>query len=308
MPRANETVEALIQEYADLLAISGGDQFRVRNYEKAARSIGGYHADVSELDAKGLQAIPNVGGSIAQKIQEMVDTGSFRALEELRSQIPPGVRRMIGIPGLGPKRAMVLYRDLGIDSVEGLKEAIEDARLKGMKGFGARTEENILHGIDLMQRAHGRVLIGSAMDVAEGVVAALQEVAEAVRVAYAGSLRRMAETIGDVDVLVASDDGEPVVKTFVSLPSVFEVIASGDTKTSIRTEDGLQVDLRVVPPGCWGAALQYFTGSKAHNIKTRERAVRQGLKLSEYGLFVAETDELIVAETEEDVYERLGMQ
>src|SRR5437764_10910039 len=156
MPRANETVEALIQEYADLLAISGGDPFRVRNYEKAARSIGGYHADVSDLDAKGLQAIPNVGSSIAEKIQEMVETGSFRGLEELRAQIPEGVRRMVGVPGLGPKRAMVLHRDLGIDSVEALKEAIEDGRLQGMKGFGPKTEENILHGIDLMQRSHGR--------------------------------------------------------------------------------------------------------------------------------------------------------
>jgi DNA polymerase (family 10) len=203
---------------------------------------------------------------------------------------------------------MVLYRDVGIDSVESLQEAIRDGRLHGMKGFGAKTEENILHGIDLMQRSHGRVLIGTAMDVAEGVVAALREVDAAVRVAYAGSLRRMAETIGDVDVLVASDNAEPVAKAFVALPLVFEVIASGGTKTSIRTEDGLQIDLRVVPPACWGAALQYFTGSKAHNIKTRELAVRRGLKLSEYGLFDADTDELIVAETEEEVYERLGMQ
>jgi DNA polymerase (family 10) len=280
----------------------------VRNYEKAARSIGGYHADVSALDLKGLQAIPNVGKSIAEKIQEMVGAGSFRALEELRAQIPAGVRRMMGIPGLGPKKAMVLYREIGIDSVEVLREAIRDGRLKGMKGFGPRTEENILHGIDLMERSHGRVLISAAMDVAEGVAGALREVDAALRVAYAGSLRRMAETIGDVDVLVASDEPEPVVSAFTSLPLVSEVIASGGTKTSIRTEDGLQVDLRVVPPGCWGAAMQYFTGSKAHNIKTRELAVRRKLKLSEYGLFDAETDELIVAETEEEVYERLGMQ
>jgi DNA polymerase (family 10) len=308
MPRSNEVVEALIQEYADLLAISGGDPFRVRNYEKAARSIGGYHADISTLDAKGLQAIPNVGRSIAEKIQAMLDLGSFAGLDELRAEIPEGVRRMIAIPGLGPKKAMVLYRELGIADVGALEEAIKDGRLKGMKGFGAKTEENILHGIDLMRRSGGRVLISTAMDLAESIVEVLSGLSAVKRVTYAGSLRRMAETIGDVDILVASDDPAPVTEAFAGLDHVAEIIASGGTKTSIRTQAGLQVDLRVVPPGCWGAALQYFTGSRAHNIKTRERAVRMGLKLSEYGLFDAETDELIVAETEEEVYERLGMQ
>jgi DNA polymerase (family X) len=307
MPRANEAVEALIQEYADLLAISGGDAFRVRNYEKAARSIGGYHADLSSLDAKGMQAIPNVGRSIAEKIEEMLDRGSFAALDRLREEIPEGVRRMIGIPGLGPKKAMVLYRDLQIDDVDALEEAIKDGRLHGMKGFGPKTEENILHGIDLMRRSGGRTLINVAMDLAERIVAELSTVRGAERVAYAGSLRRMAESIGDVDVLVASEDVEPVVERFVGLKPVDEVIASGGTKTSVRTDEGLQVDLRVVPPGCWGAAMQYFTGSKPHNIKVRERAVRRKLKLSEYGLFDAKTDELIVAETEEEVYERLGL-
>ncbi len=308
MPRSNDTVEALIQEYADLLAMSGGDPFRVRNYEKAARSIGGYHADVSELDEKGLQAIPNVGKSIAEKMTEMLDRGSFRALDELRAQIPDGVRRMMAVSGVGPKKAMVLHTELGIGDVDELEEAIKDGRLHGLRGFGAKTEENILHGIDLMRRSHGRSLINVAMDLAERIVGELSSVRQAKRVAYAGSLRRMCETIGDVDILVASDDGAPVVKRFTGLKQVDEVIASGGTKTSIRTDEGLQVDLRVVPPGCWGAAMQYFTGSKAHNIKTREHAVRRGLKLSEYGLFVAETDELIVAETEEEVYERLGMQ
>ncbi len=308
MPRANEIVEGLIQEYADLLAISGGDPFRVRNYEKAARSIGGYHADVSALDAKGLVEIPSVGASIAGKVQEIVDHGSFAALDELRAAIPEGVHRMIGIPGLGPKKAMLLYRDLGIDDVSVLEEAIRDGRLQGVKGFGTKTEENILHGIDLMRRSRGRVLISAAMEVAEGIVAELSQLRAAKRVTYAGSLRRMAETIGDVDILVASTKAEPIVKAFTGLPQVAEVIASGETKTSIRTDEGLQVDMRVVPPGCWGAALQYFTGSKAHNIKTRELAVRGKLKLSEYGLFHADTDELIVAETEEEVYERLGMQ
>lgn len=307
MARANETVESLLQEYADLLSISGGDAFRVRTYEKAARSIGGYHADIAGLDLKGLLAIPSVGKSIAEKVKEYFDTGSIERLEDLRTKVPAGVRQMISISTLGPKKAMLLYRDLGIASIEELAEAIRDGRLKGMKGFGEKTEQNILRGIELMQQSGSRVLISVAMDLAEEIVAELTGVRGCGTCTYAGSLRRMAETIGDIDILVASDKGEPVADAFVGLPIVDRVIARGDTKTSIRTTKGLQVDLRIVPPGCWGAALQYFTGSKAHNIRTREMAVRKGLKLSEYGLFDAKSGELIVAETEEEVYARLGL-
>jgi DNA polymerase (family 10) len=307
MARANEVVEALLQEYADLLSISGGDAFRVRTYEKAARSIGGYHTDIATLDMKGLLGIPNVGKSIAEKVQEYFDKGSINRLEELRAQIPAGVRQMISITTLGPKKAMVLYKDLHIASIEELAEAIHQGRLKGMKGFGEKTEENILRGIELMQQSGGRVLISMAMELAEEIVAELKGAKGCRTCTYAGSLRRMAETIGDIDILVASEKGEAVVEAFVGLSYVDRVIARGETKTSIRTTKGLQVDLRVVPPGCWGAALQYFTGSKAHNIRTREIAVRKGLKLSEYGLFEAKSGDLIVAETEEEVYERLGL-
>jgi DNA polymerase (family 10) len=307
MARANEVVEALLQEYADLLSISGGDAFRVRTYEKAARSIGGYHMDIATLDMKGLLAIPNVGKSIAEKVKEYFDTGSIERLEELRAQIPAGVRQMISISSLGPKKAMVLYKDLHIASIEELAEAIHDGRLKGLKGFGEKTEENILRGIDLIQETGARVLVSTAMDLAEEIVAELGAVKGCRNCTYAGSLRRMAETIGDIDILVASENGEAVGDAFVGLPYVERVIASGETKTSIRTTKGLQVDLRVVPPGCWGAALQYFTGSKAHNIRTREIAVRKDLKLSEYGLFEAKSGQLIVAETEEEVYGRLGL-
>src|SRR5262245_33262315 len=210
MPRANETVEALLQEYADLLSISGGDAFRVRTYEKAARSVGGYHTDLAELDLKGFQAIPNVGKSIAVKIQEYFDKGSIDALEELRAQVPASVRQMISISTLGPKKAMFLYRDLHIASIEELAEAIHDGRLRGVKGFGEKTEENILRGIDLIQQSGARVLISVAMDLAEEIVARLKSVRAARKVAYAGSLRRMAETIGDIDILAAADKGEAV--------------------------------------------------------------------------------------------------
>jgi DNA polymerase (family 10) len=307
MPRSNEVVAALLQEYADLMSVTGGDAFRVRTYEKAARSIGGYHADVSTLDEKGLQAIPNVGGSTAQKIREILDGGTFDRLEELRARIPPGVLEMMAIPTLGPKKALVLYEDLGIGSVSELAEAIEAGRLHGMKGFGPKTEENILRGIGLLQQSGTRVQLGLATDLAEEIVARLSELDAVQRCTYAGSLRRMAETIGDIDILAASTEPVGVMDEFVGLPNVEDVIAHGETKSSIRTTVGIQVDLRVIPPDVWGAALQYFTGSKAHNIRTREIAVRKKLKLSEYGLFDAATDELIVARTEEEVYERLGL-
>ena len=289
MARANDDVEALLQEYADLLSISGGDAFRVRTYEKAARSVGGHHADIATLDRKGLQGIPNVGKSIAEKIQEYFDKGSISALEELRAQVPAGVRQLTSIPNLGPKKAWMLYHDLHIASVQELADAIHDGRLKGLKGFGEKTEENILRGIDLMQQSGARVLLSVATDLAEEIVAELTAVRGCRQCAYAGSLRRMAETIGDIDILAASAEPEPIMDAFTGLSYVERVMARGETKASIRTTRGLQVDLRVVPPDCWGAALQYFTGSKAHNIRTREIAVRQGLKLSEYGLFEAKS-------------------
>ncbi|MGY1577691.1 DNA polymerase/3'-5' exonuclease PolX [Streptomyces sp. MN13] len=307
MARSNDEVAALFSEYADLISITGGDAFKARAYEKAARAIGGHHADVSGLDVKGLQEIPGVGRSVAEKVVEYFRTGAVPAVEELRAKIPAGVRRLTAIPTLGPKKAHLLYEELGIASVDELVDAIHAERLRDLKGFGPRTEENILHGIGLLRSAGGRVLIDIAMDAAETIVGALSGATGCRRCAYAGSLRRVRETIRDIDVLVAAEDSAPVTRTFTELPYVTEVIAQGRTKTSVRTAKGLAVDLRVVPPDSWGAALQYFTGSKAHNIRTRELAVHQGLKLSEYGLFDAESGEKIVSETEEDVYDRLGL-
>lgn len=307
MARANERVEALLQEYADLLAISGGDPFRVRTYEKAARSVGGYGADVAALDKQGMMKIPNVGQSTADKILEFLSAGRVEAIEKLRAQIPASVRELMSIPTLGPKKAMVLFRDLRISSVEELADAIHDGRLDGLRGFGPKTVENIVHGIELLQSGGGRVLLGVATDLAEEIVAELSAIRGCAKCTYAGSLRRMAEMVGDIDILVASEEPGPVMKAVRGLSNAQEVLGSGETKTSIRTTKGLQVDVRVIPPSVWGAALQYFTGSKAHNIKVRERAVRRRLKLSEYGLFDADTDELIVSRTEEEVYERLGL-
>jgi DNA polymerase (family X) len=307
MARANDKVGSLLDEYADLLAITGGDAFKVRAYEKAARAVAGYHADVSKLDAPGLGKIPNVGKSIAAKISEYFDTGKIVALEELRKEIPPGARSLIDIPGLGPKRAVTLSQDLGVTSIDELAEAIQAGRLDGMAGFGAKTAQNILHGIELLRRNEGRVLIDNAMELAEELVDALAKVPGTIECAYAGSLRRIRDTIGDVDLLAAAEDSTALMQAFSKHPLVAEVIGSGPTKTSVRTRRGLQADLRVVKPEAWGAALQYFTGSRAHNIRLREMAVHAGLKLSEYGLFEAESGELIVSQTEEEVYRRLGL-
>jgi DNA polymerase (family 10) len=307
MARSNDEVAALFQEYADLISITGGDAFKARVYEKAARAIGGHHADVDTLDAKGLQQIPGVGKSIAEKVVEYFRDGSVSAVEELRAKIPAGVRQLTAIPTLGPKKALVLHEELGISSVDELADAIHEERLRDLKGFGPRTEEKILHGIELLQSSGGRVQLDVALDLAEETVAELSRVTGCRRCTYAGSLRRFRETIGDIDVLAAAKKPAPLMRAFTELPYVTEVIAHGEKKTSVRTAKGLQIDLRVVPPDSWGAALLYFTGSKAHNIRIREIAVHQGLKLSEYGLFDAESGEKIVSATEEDVYARLGL-
>lgn len=305
----NDEVGGLLQEYADLLRITGGEEFKARVYEKAARAVAGHHQDVTKLGKDELKKIPGVGSSIAEKLTEYNETGHLRALEELRAKIPAGVRQLISIPTLGPRKAAVLYQDLGIASVEELVDAIRQERLRGLKGFGVKTEAQLLHGIELMQHAGERIHINLAMELAEDIVAELSMVPGCDRCCYAGSLRRMKETIGDIDILAAAEaaPAAALMKAFTSLPYVDEVIAAGGTKSSIRTVKGVQVDLRVLPEAAWGAALQYFTGSKAHNLRTREIAVHNGLKLSEYGLFDAETDQLIVSKTEEEVYERLGL-
>ncbi|MEU1011516.1 DNA polymerase/3'-5' exonuclease PolX [Streptomyces sp. NPDC005890] len=307
MARPNDEVEALLREYADLLAITGGDAFKARAYEKAARAIGGCPTDISTLDAEGLREIPNVGRSIAEKVAEYLRTGRMAVVEERRAKIPAGVRELITIPTLGPKKALRLYEDLHISSVSELAAAIEADALADLKGFGEKTQENIRHGIELLRRAGTRVPLSSALDTAEEIVGELSAVTGCRRCAYAGSLRRMRETVGDLDVLVAAERSAPFMDALCELPVTTEIVARGTKKTSVRTGKGLQVDLRVVPPESWGAAMQYFTGSKAHNIRTRTIAVHRGLKLSEYGVFDTGSGESVASRTEEEVYARLGL-
>jgi DNA polymerase (family X) len=303
MARTNETVAALLREYAELLAITGGDPFRARNYEKAAKAIAGHPDDVSTMNEAALTKIPGVGKSIAGKVAEYQRTGTFAALDTVRTQIPPGVRDLTKVPGLGPKRALLLNRELGIASVEGLREAVARGRLRDLAGFGAKSEERVLRGLEVMTQ--DRVPLNVALTAATEIVDALTPDCE--RVAYAGSLRRWRETIGDVDILATAASeaaAATIMNAFRKLSG--DVIVSGPAKTSIRMSARLQADLRVVKPECWGAALQYFTGSQAHNVATRAIAVRRGLKLSEYGLFAG--DELIASATEDEVYAALDME
>jgi DNA polymerase (family 10) len=317
MARTNDVVAGLLREYSELLVITGDDPFRARNYEKAAKAVGGHAGDIDGMALPDLLKIPGVGKSIAAKIAEYQRTGTIAALDELRGRVPPGVRELTRVPGLGPKRALQLCQELGIASVAELEEAVKAGRLRDIAGFGGKSQERILRGLAVMTQ--DRVLLNAAMGVATGIVAELAPLAE--RVEYAGSLRRMRETIGDVDVLATADaepDAARLMRAFRDLVESDnskwrggEIVVSGPTKTSISVPAGaqrrpLQVDLRVVRPDAYGAALQYFTGSQAHNVAVRQIAVRAGLKLSEYGLF--RDEELIASRTEQDVYAALGLQ
>jgi DNA polymerase (family X) len=297
----------MLQEFAELLAISGGDAFKVRAYEKAARAVAGHPAEIAGLDEKGLEAIPGVGSHLARKLLEFRDTGSVQELDELRAQVPAGLRTLLTVPGLGPKRARQCYDELGIASVSALLGALHDQRLRSLRGWGERSEANLAQAIHEAQSGGGRLHLDVALDLAEDLVGELTALPSVQRAAYAGSLRRMRETVGDIDLLVTSSEPTVVMQACCSSPRVARVLAHGPTKASVLTTKGVQVDVRVVDPAVWGAALMYFTGSKPHNIHIRTLAVRAGLKLSEYGLFDAESGRQLAAATEEDVYARLGM-
>jgi DNA polymerase (family 10) len=307
MPTTNEEVEQLLGEWAELLQITGRDPYRVRAYEKAARSIGGYSKDLRNLSDKEILAIPQVGKNMAGRIREYLDTGVMHELEDLREMVPAGMRELMQIPGFGPKKAVLVYEELGVTTLAELADAAEAQKLRGIKGLGAKTEENLLRGIRAYHQQEDRIRIDDAMDVALELIEALREGCSMDEIAFAGSLRRMRDTIGDLDILVAAKKAEPVMECFAGLARAHRIVAKGSTKTSIETEKGLQVDLRVVEHAAWGAALIYFTGSKAHNIKIREIAVKKGLKLSEYGLFNAKDGSIIAAQTEEEVYGALGL-
>lgn len=302
----NSDVCAIFRQMADIMEILGEDAYRIRAYQRAAQNIENLSEDIAAVAARGeLTKIPGIGKELARKIIEILETGTLPQYEKLKQKVPPGLVELLQVPGVGPKTARMLYEELGIESVAALERLAREGRLKGLPGIKAKTEENILRGIALLRSVRERRPLGMVLPLARSVVALLQQKAPVKRVSLAGSIRRYKETVGDVDILAASDKPEKVMDAFVALPVAAEVIARGPTKSSIRTADGLQIDLRVVPEESYGAALCYFTGSKAHNIRVRELGVRLGLKINEYGVFRGE--EMIAGATEEEVFAAVGL-
>ena len=310
MADVNDEVARLLAELAVLTEIDEGDPnaFRVRAYQNAERAVRGLDRPVAEMSAAQLAEIKGIGKSIAAKIREYIDDGRIGKLEELREKHPRGKRELLKIPGLGPKTVRLLHEELDVTDVAGLAEALERGELAGLPGLGEKTVENLAEAIGQLglTSKDRRVPVATALPVAERIVAALAELPGVEEVAYAGSLRRFREDIGDVDVLVSSDDPLPVHQALLDVDDVERTLGSGETKTSVVTRDGVQVDLRVVPPESFGAALLYFTGSKAHNIRLRQRAIDRGWTLNEYALATAD-DDVVAATTEEAVYAALEL-
>ncbi|HEY3420955.1 MAG TPA: DNA polymerase/3'-5' exonuclease PolX [Methanomassiliicoccales archaeon] len=303
----NEKVASILYEIADLLELKGGEPFKPRAYRNAAHAIEETREDIEDVYKRGkLREVPGVGDAIAKKVAEIIDTGELGYLTELRNEFPSGLIQLMAVPEIGPKTTMLLYRQLNITSLQELKQAVEQHRIRRLKGFGQKTEENILNGIRLVESSKGRMLLSNAYPAGKMMTDFL--LAQGVEhVSLAGSLRRMKETIGDIDVLAGSDEPARVMYQFVHGPDVKEIIGQGQTKASVRLKDDVQVDLLVVPDKSFGAALQYFTGSKEHNIKLRSMAIDMGYKLNEFGLFRKDTDEMVAGHTEEEIYRVLGV-
>ena len=311
MPTArNADVAEFLNNIGDMLEIKGESIFRVRAYRDAARAIESTPEDIRDIAEHGdLCEIPGIGESIATKIREFVETGHSAYYDDLRKQINPGVADLLEVPGIGPKKAKLFYEQLGIDSVGKLEQAARDHTLSKIPRIGEKTEKNILDAIERMRgRRSERVPLGIALPTALPFLQMVRDIPGVKRADLAGSLRRMLETIGDLDLLAASDDPGSVVEAFVNLPGTRAVLVKGPSKGTIVTGNNLQIDLRVIKPDEYGSGLQYFTGSKAHNIKLRNIAIAKGLKVSEYGIFRVSDGIRIAGETEEGMYETLGMQ
>ncbi len=303
----NSQIATLLYEISEILTIRG-DRFRSRAYSMASQRVMSLTEDIREVAERGeLQEIPGVGESIAQTIEEYLDTGESTVLQELRESLPQGVPEMITLEGVGPKIAMRLHKELGVVGIKTLEEAARQHRIRGLKGFGPKKEENILKAIEERRSRSTRFLLGEVLPIIQGMLTYMRDCEAVRRVEIAGSARRRKETVGDLDVLVSSTEPERVTAHFVSMSPIQRVLAQGPTKSTVVLESMLQVDLRVIPPGSYGAALQYFTGSKEHNVKLRTIGVKAGFKLNEYGLFRRDDDELVAAEDEARIYEALGM-
>lgn len=308
MPIHNEDIADIFDELADLLEIQGANPFRVRAYRNAARTVRGLGRELSEWvdEGRDLTELPSIGKDLAEKIEEIVHTGTTSALEEIHKSLPPTLEQLLKVPGLGPKKVKALYRELGIQDLAELEQAARAGRLRTLPGFGARTEAKILETIASRRKKKRRFLRATAMHYAEPLADYLRAVPEAREVVVAGSYRRGRETVGDLDILVTSAaPGETIMDHFTTYDEVTEVVSRGTTRATVILRCGLQVDLRVVEAGSFGAALHYFTGSKAHNIQIRRLGQHAGLKINEYGIFEGERQ--IAGQTEESVFKAVGL-
>ena len=304
----NKLVADIFYRIADLLDVNGETFFKTRAYRKAAQTIETLDENIEIVSKeKRLQLIPGIGESLAKKIKEIVETDRLEYYEKLKKETPEGVIDLLEILGLGPKKVSALYRNLSISNISDLKEACSKGKLRNLEGFGEITEKNILRGITLREKTSGRVLLNVAYEYGNNYLEYLRKCKKIEKISIAGSLRRMRETIGDLDILASSDAPDEVMDYFVKYHDVQRVLLKGSTKTSVLLNDDLQVDLRVVEERNFGAALQYFTGSKEHNVKMRSIAIKKGMKLNEYGLFDKKTGGYIVGRTEKDIYNKLDL-
>ena len=314
MPLSNQQLASIFSDIADRLEIQGEVVFKTRAYRTIAENLQSLARPIADIWKEGkLSEVPGIGKAIHDKIDELLRTGGLEFYERLRAEVPDGVVAMLQVSGLGPKRVKEIWSTLGVMSLAELEAAARAGRLRGLPKMGEKTEQKILAGIEsLKRRATGRRRIGDVLPVALQIQAALQAVPGVQKVSYAGSLRRGRETIGDIDFVAATRDPAPLMEAFRKLPQAESVLGSGETKTSILLQDGLQVDLRAVEPAVWGTAMQYFTGSQAHNIRLRELAQKQRLSLNEYALTPLDADgtptgQPLTFDTEEALYARLGL-
>jgi len=303
----NQQIARIFNEMADLLEIKGENPFRIRAYRRAAQNVEGLPKDVAQMTEDEILDIPGIGKDLAGKIRHYADSGRMEAYEELKSLVPGGLAALLSVPGLGPKTAKLLYDRLKIKGIDDLERLARAHRLSGLPGIKDKTEENILKGIEMMRRGKERLPIGRVLPIANEIIAWLREKAPVQELVLAGSLRRWKDTIKDIDILATSGTPGKVMGLFVHLPMVKEILMRGPTKSSVLTTEGIQVDLRVVDKDSFGAALAYFTGSKAHNIRIREMAVKAGLKINEYGIFREKDSARLGGKDEKDVYRLLGL-
>jgi DNA polymerase (family 10) len=310
MPIHNNDVAEIFNKVADMLDIEGANQFRVRAYRNAARTIGDLPGSVADLVERGedLSRLPGLGRDLAGKIGEIVETGALKQLEELEGRIPKDLNQLMRIEGLGPKRIKALHRELGIKDVEGLKRAAREDRIKDLKGFGPKTQQQIVEQLErLAAEPEQRLKLANAEKIAEDYVNYLEKDPSIKKINVAGSFRRRKETVGDLDILATVKRGSKVMDHFAKYEDVAKVISKGKTRSSVALRSALHVDLRVMPEVCYGAAMHYLTGSKAHNIAVRKLGVQKGLKINEYGVFKGKKEKRVAGKTEAEVFEQVDL-